>query len=55
MNKQEAINLVSQVCAAFKGSLQEHQLLQQAIVYLNTLEEKAKEQETKPVEKTPNK
>lgn len=40
INKQDALGIVSQVCSTFKGTLQEHQLIQRALAYLNTLEEK---------------
>ena len=42
MNKTTAMSIVSQVCGAFKGTLGEHQMIQQAINYLNGLEEKEK-------------
>ena len=31
MSLKEALDLLKQVCAGFKGTLQEHQLLQQAL------------------------
>ena len=34
MNKQEALNVVAQACAAFKGTLGDHQAIQQALEVL---------------------
>lgn len=43
MNKQEAIDVVRQVYEGFKGTLQEHRTVQEAIKTLETLvEPKAK-------------
>lgn len=35
MSTQDAINLVTQVCQNYKGTLQEHQLLQEALKIIN--------------------
>lgn len=35
MEKTTAINLIKQVCVNYKGTLQEHQLLQEAIKVLS--------------------
>ena len=35
MKLEEALSLLSQVCAAYKGTLQEHQTLQQALKVVN--------------------
>ncbi len=45
MNKQQAIDLITQVCAMYKGTLQEHSALQEALKIINTLVE-APEQKT---------
>ena len=34
MDKQEAFNVISQVCVAYKGDLKEHNLIQNALRYL---------------------
>ena len=34
MNEQEAINIVAQVCAQYKGTMQEHQMIQRALMIL---------------------
>lgn len=34
MDKKEALNVVAQACAAFKGTLQDHQALQKALEVL---------------------
>jgi hypothetical protein len=34
MSKQEAIQIIKQVCSVYKGTLQEHQAIQQAISVL---------------------
>lgn len=34
MNKQEAFNLVSKICADFKGTLNDHQAIQQALTVI---------------------
>jgi hypothetical protein len=40
MDKNKAIEIISQVCAMFKGTLQEHQAIQEALQFINTLEVK---------------
>lgn len=40
MTKDQAINLLSQVCAIYKGTLEEHQKLQEALKIVRELEEK---------------
>lgn len=46
MTKQQAIDLITQVCVNYRGTLQEHQALQEALKVINSLEcvEPAKEQ-----------
>lgn len=39
MKKDEAVNLLIQVCAMYKGTLQEHEALQQALAVIKTLVE----------------
>ena len=51
MEKEEAINIIGQVCAAFKGTLQEHNALQQALQCLNKLKESAPVKEAEIVKK----
>ena len=51
MKKEEALSIVAQVCAAYKGTLQEHNALQQAMQCLNGLEEKAPVVESEVVKK----
>jgi hypothetical protein len=46
MNKEQAISLLEQVCAIYKGTLQEHQQLQQALQVIKT-EEKPIEEKSK--------
>lgn len=41
MKTEEAINLLRQVCAIYKGTLQEHQMLQEALEVIMKLEEPA--------------
>jgi len=43
---EEAINLLTQVCVNYRGTLQEHQALQEALKVINSLEcvEPAKDQ-----------
>ena len=43
MDKKEAISVVAQVCSVYKGTAQEHQVIAQAIQYLNSLEDKKTE------------
>jgi len=40
MTKQEAIQLLKQVCAVFRGTLQDHQQLQEALKVIEGLQEK---------------
>jgi hypothetical protein len=48
MTKQEAINLIKQAVVVYKGTLQEHQLLQEAIKTIEPVEDKpAKKAENK--------
>ncbi|MHA1690022.1 MAG: hypothetical protein ACTSU7_00160 [Candidatus Heimdallarchaeaceae archaeon] len=42
MNKQEAINIVSQSMGSIAAPLKDHQIMQQAVQFLSTLEEPAK-------------
>lgn len=42
MTKQEALNLVAHVCAEYKGTLKDHQLLQEALKILKEEEKKPK-------------
>ncbi len=42
MQKDEAIKIIEQVCAAYKGTLQEHQAIQQALMVIKD-EDKPKE------------
>lgn len=37
MEKQEALEHLSQVCAIYKGNLQEHQVLQEALKVVDSL------------------
>lgn len=39
MNKKEALNIISQVTSVYKGTLQDHTLIQEALKYLEGLEE----------------
>lgn len=34
MKKEQAINLIKQVCSIYKGTLEEHKMLQEAITIL---------------------
>lgn len=43
MKREEAINLVTQVCVMYKGNLQEHQALQQALEVIKGLIEPGSE------------
>lgn len=43
MTKEETIKLLTQVCAVYRGTLKEHQMLQEAIMVLSEEEEKPKE------------
>jgi hypothetical protein len=45
MKREEAINLVTQVCVMYKGTLQEHSALQEALKVINTLVEAPKEED----------
>jgi len=45
MTKAQAIDLITQVCVMYKGTLQEHHTLQEALKIINTLVE-APEQRT---------
>ncbi len=47
MKKVDAISLITQVCAIYKGTLQEHEALQQALEVIKGLVEPVKE-EKKP-------
>jgi hypothetical protein len=47
MTKKEAINLLEQVCAAYRGTLEEHRKLQEALEAIKLLAE----EEKKPKEK----
>ena len=38
MNKKQALDLLAQVCAQYKGSLQEHTAIQQALKIVSTEE-----------------
>ena len=50
MNKQEAINIVSQAMGSIAAPLKDHQIMQQAVQFLSTLEE-PKPKEVKKVDK----
>ncbi len=39
MEKKDAFNLVAQVCAIYKGSLEEHKAIQTALELLKPIEE----------------
>ena len=39
MDKKQAIEIISQICSIYKGTLQEHQTIQEALQFINTLEE----------------
>ena len=39
MKREEALSLLSQVCAMFKGTLQEHTAIQQALEVVKKIEE----------------
>lgn len=43
MEKKEAFNLVAQVCAIYKGSLEEHKAIQTALEILKPIEEQKEE------------
>lgn len=47
MQKEEAIKIIEQVCAQFRGTLQEHQAIQTALAVIKTLEEKKEEKKDK--------
>jgi hypothetical protein len=50
MNKQDAIDVIKQVYSSFKGTIQEHRTVQEAIDKIGTLEEpsvETKEAKTK--------
>jgi phosphoribosyl 1,2-cyclic phosphodiesterase len=40
MTKEQAINLLSQVCSIYRGTLEEHKALQEALEVIKNLEEK---------------
>lgn len=40
MTKEQAIDLLKQVCTIYKGTLQEHQVLQEAIKVIEELDSK---------------
>ena len=42
MEKKEAIGIISQVCSVFKGTIQEHNVIQEALKYLSVLAEAPK-------------
>lgn len=45
MTRQQALDLIKQVAAQFRGTLQEHQLLQEAIKTLEPEQEKEKSED----------
>jgi hypothetical protein len=47
MNKEQAINALTQVCSAYRGTLEEHKVLQQALEVIKGLVEPVVE-EKKP-------
>jgi hypothetical protein len=47
MSFSEALNLIKQVCAEYKGTLKEHQILQQAIYVIEDENKKEVPQEKK--------
>lgn len=47
MQKEEAIKIIEQVCAQFRGTLQDHQVIQTALAVIKTLEEKKEEKKAK--------
>lgn len=47
MNKNEALKLLTQVCAMYRGTLQEHEALQEALKAVREMEQVA---EAKPAE-----
>jgi len=47
MTKQQALDLITQVLVTYKGTLQEHQLLHQALELVKNLEEPVVKEETK--------
>jgi hypothetical protein len=40
MNKEQAYKIILQVCEQFRGTLSEHQTIQQALAVLKPVEEK---------------
>ena len=48
MNKENALQVLKQVCEAYRGTLQEHNALQEALKVVSELEEKRVEE--KPAE-----
>lgn len=47
MNTEQALKVISEVCAKYVGTLQEHQIIQQALELLK----KATEEQKKPIDK----
>lgn len=45
MTKTQAVDLITQVCVIYKGTLQEHTALQEALKVINTLIEAPKEED----------
>lgn len=43
MEKKQAINLLAQVCANFRGTMEEHKLLQEALQTVSEEEKQVKE------------
>jgi len=52
MTKDEALNLIQQVFSQYKGTLQEHQLLQEAIKTINNLLISCEKKEENTIEDT---
>jgi hypothetical protein len=48
MNKNQAYTILEQVCAQFRGTPQEHQIIQQALALLKPVAEKKDESNEQP-------
>lgn len=44
MNKEDALKIISDACAEFKGNLKDHQIIQKALKLLNDLVNKPEQE-----------
>ena len=55
MTKEQAMQTLTAVCQQYRGTIQEHNVIREALNFVNGLEEKKMENKTKPTKTIQNK